>query len=179
MLDAVLSRVVCTLCVSRSKTPVKNTKHQPASISADVSLLCTTYQQTQRRPTIETSIIVCCLLWNKTAHGLHVCKPCVTNRNTSAKLAFTWKQLILAKLDMKWHELPQPVPPRAGQREFKAIGNGGSAFSAAMLAVIEKIVGPVQASCITERPSSKGSYMSVTIGPVSAGTCPSPTCSQL
>ncbi|MEW5304042.1 MAG: hypothetical protein WDW36_006677 [Sanguina aurantia] len=65
-----------------------------------------------------------------------------------------------------WRELDEKVNKYPGQREFKAIGSGGSAFSAAMLAVIEQVVGPVQAECMTERPSSKGSYMSVTIGPV-------------
>jgi putative lipoic acid-binding regulatory protein len=54
-----------------------------------------------------------------------------------------------------------------GYRSFKAIGVGGGAFVQAMVNAVESVIGePVHEECVQERPSSKGSYISVTVGPV-------------
>ena len=54
-----------------------------------------------------------------------------------------------------------------GYRSFKAIGVGGSGFVRAMVSAVESVVAtPVHEECVQERPSSKGSYISVTVGPV-------------
>lgn len=49
------------------------------------------------------------------------------------------------------------------QRAFTAIGSGGSEFKASMIKAVEQVTGPVHVECISERPSSKGSYISVTV----------------
>lgn len=54
-----------------------------------------------------------------------------------------------------------------GHRNFKAIGVGGEDFVQAMTAAVESVLGsPLHEECIQQRPSAKGSYVSVTIGPV-------------
>lgn len=54
-----------------------------------------------------------------------------------------------------------------GYRSFKAIGVGGDGFVRAMVSAVESVVAtPVHEECVQERPSSKGSYISVTVGPV-------------
>lgn len=54
-----------------------------------------------------------------------------------------------------------------GYRSFKAIGVGGGAFVQAMVGAVESVTGEsVHEECVQERPSSKGSYISVTVGPV-------------
>lgn len=50
-----------------------------------------------------------------------------------------------------------------GQRTFKAIGSGGQDFVDAMVACAEKVVGPLHEECVSQRPSTKGNYVSVTI----------------
>ena len=54
-----------------------------------------------------------------------------------------------------------------GYRSFKAIGVGGSEFVQAMKVAVESVLdAPIHEECVQERPSSKGSYISVTLGPV-------------
>ena len=54
-----------------------------------------------------------------------------------------------------------------GHRSFKAIGVGGESFVQAMTLAIESVVGgPIHEECIQQRPSAKGSYISVTLGPI-------------
>ncbi len=54
-----------------------------------------------------------------------------------------------------------------GQRIFKAIGVGGGAFVDSMLSAVERVIGsPIHEESVNSRPSAKGSYISVTIGPV-------------
>ena len=54
-----------------------------------------------------------------------------------------------------------------GQRTFKAIGMGGGAFVDSMLGAVERVIGsPIHEESVNSRPSAKGSYISVTIGPV-------------
>ena len=54
-----------------------------------------------------------------------------------------------------------------GPRNFKAIGVGGEEFVQAMRAAVESVLGsPLHEQCIQQRPSAKGSYVSVTLGPV-------------
>jgi putative lipoic acid-binding regulatory protein len=66
----------------------------------------------------------------------------------------------------KWRELDAQVNQYPGTRTFKAIGAGGAEFAAAMVGVVQGVVGTVHVECITSRPSSQGKYLSVTIGPV-------------
>ena len=50
------------------------------------------------------------------------------------------------------------------QRSFTGIGAGaGDVFRAAMVSTVEAVVGPVHVECVSERASSKGSYLSVTV----------------
>ncbi|GFH05553.1 uncharacterized protein HaLaN_00033 [Haematococcus lacustris] len=53
-----------------------------------------------------------------------------------------------------------------GERTFTAIGLGSDNFPAAMLQVVESVVGPVAPEQLSQRPSSGGAYLSVRIGPV-------------
>ena len=63
--------------------------------------------------------------------------------------------------------VPEQVNTYPGNRSFKAIGVGGAGFVRAMVSAVESVVAtPVHEECVQERPSSKGSYISVTIGPV-------------
>lgn len=53
------------------------------------------------------------------------------------------------------------------EREFKAIGTGGDPFVAAMVAIVEEVTGaPVPPGSISTRPSEKGTYVCVNVGPV-------------
>lgn len=53
------------------------------------------------------------------------------------------------------------------RRTFKAIGEGGDNFKSCMQAAVEDVLGPVGPDRISHRLSSgKGSYISVSIGPV-------------
>jgi putative lipoic acid-binding regulatory protein len=52
------------------------------------------------------------------------------------------------------------------QRTFTAIGRGDAAFRAAMVGAVEQVVGSVHIECVSERSSSRGRYVSVTVGPV-------------
>ena len=54
-------------------------------------------------------------------------------------------------------------------RTFKAIGTGGAAFKASMVSAVSSVVGSVHCECISERNSSSGAYISVTVGPVWVG----------
>ena len=51
-------------------------------------------------------------------------------------------------------------------RGFKAIGLGGDSFVGKMKTAVESIVGPVPEDMVRVRPSSKGKYNAVDIGPV-------------
>jgi putative lipoic acid-binding regulatory protein len=54
-----------------------------------------------------------------------------------------------------------------GQRTFKAIGVGGSDFVQSMVGAVETAVGsPIHEESVQHRLSARGSYISVTIGPV-------------
>jgi len=66
----------------------------------------------------------------------------------------------------KWRQLDSQVNEYPGQQYFKAIGVGGDDFVQAMTACVEEVVGKVHEECVAARPSSKGKYISVTLGPV-------------
>ena len=66
----------------------------------------------------------------------------------------------------KWRELDEQVNQYPGQRTFKAIGVGGDSFVAAMTLCVSNVVGTVHAECVAFKLSSKGNYVSVTVGPV-------------
>lgn len=54
-----------------------------------------------------------------------------------------------------------------GTRSFTAIGMGTPEFKASMVQAVTSVVGePLQPNQLSERPSSKGQYVSLTIGPV-------------
>lgn len=74
--------------------------------------------------------------------------------------------LLTGESEDAWRRLDQKVNKYPIQRSFTAIGTGGQSFKAAMVAVVESVVGPVHCECISERHSSQKSYLSVTIGPV-------------
>lgn len=65
-----------------------------------------------------------------------------------------------------WRDLDSKVNKYPGKRTFTAIGSGGDEFVAAMVAVVERTLGSVESQFISSRPSSKGAYVSVRIGPV-------------
>jgi len=65
-----------------------------------------------------------------------------------------------------WREIDKKVNKYPGQRTFTAIGTGGDLFKSSMVEAVSSVVGTVHQECISERPSSKGSYVSVRIGPV-------------
>ncbi len=52
------------------------------------------------------------------------------------------------------------------QRSFTAIGKGEPDFRDAMVGAVEQVVGVVHTECVSQRSSSKGQYLSVTVGPV-------------
>lgn len=58
---------------------------------------------------------------------------------------------------------PMQVNKYPSVRSFTAIGTGGSEFRTSMVQAVEEIVGPLQADCVIERPSSAGTYVSVKI----------------
>ena len=49
---------------------------------------------------------------------------------------------------------------------FTAIGSGGTDFVDSMVSVVEQHLGPVHLECVSQRSSSNGKYLSVTVGPV-------------
>ncbi len=52
------------------------------------------------------------------------------------------------------------------QRVFKAIGVGEEGFVNEMVTAVSSVTGKITSDCISQRPSAKGKYISVTIGPV-------------
>jgi putative lipoic acid-binding regulatory protein len=69
------------------------------------------------------------------------------------------------------------------QRSFTGIGPGDSKFRHSILQAVESVVGPVHVECMSERSSSKGAYLSVTVSLchpscmfVKAGLTFNPTC---
>ncbi|CAL5219633.1 g1507 [Coccomyxa viridis] len=69
--------------------------------------------------------------------------------------------------EASWRALDEQVNTYPGPRNFKAIGVGGEEFVQAMRAAVESVLGsPLHEQCIQQRPSAKGSYVSVTLGPV-------------
>lgn len=63
----------------------------------------------------------------------------------------------------KWRQLDETVNQYPGQRDFKAIGTGGDDFKKTIVRAVEDIVGPVKAERISERPSSQGNFVSITL----------------
>lgn len=70
---------------------------------------------------------------------------------------------------------PPPAPPRRrcidrrvntypSLRSFTAIGSGGSSFRLSMVSAVQAVVGRVE--LVSQRASSGGRYVSVTVGPV-------------
>lgn len=64
------------------------------------------------------------------------------------------------------------------QRSFTAIGSGGDVFKSLMISSVEDVVGSVHVECISERSSSQGKYVSVTVGPVWVQSCDQVGCSS-
>lgn len=63
-----------------------------------------------------------------------------------------------------WRCIDQKVNSYPSLREFTAIGSGGSSFRQSMVSAVQAVVGPVE--CVTQRCSTGGRYVSVTVGPV-------------
>lgn len=74
--------------------------------------------------------------------------------------------LLTGESEDQWRRLDKKVNKYPIQRSFTAIGTGGQEFRKAMVAAVESVVGQVHYECIAEKHSSKGAYISVTIGPV-------------
>ena len=53
-----------------------------------------------------------------------------------------------------------------GQRTFTAVGSGGDSFTQSMVTAVSSVVGKVAQEQVTQRSSSKGNYVSITVGPV-------------
>ncbi|KAG1660258.1 hypothetical protein FOA52_007656 [Chlamydomonas sp. UWO 241] len=70
-----------------------------------------------------------------------------------------------------WRRLDKKVNKYPIQRTFTAIGSGGDVFKATMVKAVEGVVGTVHQECISDRSSSRGSYISVTVGPVWVESC--------
>jgi len=68
----------------------------------------------------------------------------------------------------QWRKLDEKVNKYPIQRSFTAIGSGGEPFKETMVKAVEEVVGTIHQECISERSSSKGRYLSVTVGPLSA-----------
>jgi putative lipoic acid-binding regulatory protein len=62
--------------------------------------------------------------------------------------------------------IPWQVNTYPGVRSFTAIGSGGEEFRASMLKSVVDVVGTVHYECISQRASTTGKYLSVTVGPV-------------
>ncbi|BDA42443.1 hypothetical protein COCOBI_03-3330 [Coccomyxa sp. Obi] len=89
--------------------------------------------------------------------------------NSSGRIAQT-RNFVLGPSDNSeeaWRALDEKVNTYPGQRTFKAIGVGGGAFVDSMLGAVEGVIGSaIHEESVQSRPSAKGSYVSVTIGPV-------------
>lgn len=79
----------------------------------------------------------------------------------------TGNKLVLGGSDSleKWRELDAKVNTYPTERVFKAIGSGGDEFVDSMVAVIRGVTS-VEDVPAAARPSAKGNYVSVTLGPV-------------
>lgn len=79
----------------------------------------------------------------------------------------TGNKLVLGGSDSleKWRELDAKVNTYPTERVFKAIGSGGDEFVNSMVAVIRGVTSVEDVPAAT-KPSAKGKYVSVTLGPV-------------
>eukprot|EP00232_Nephroselmis_pyriformis_P015966 CAMPEP_0182884100 /NCGR_PEP_ID=MMETSP0034_2-20130328/18786_1 /TAXON_ID=156128 /ORGANISM="Nephroselmis pyriformis, Strain CCMP717" /LENGTH=200 /DNA_ID=CAMNT_0025017271 /DNA_START=113 /DNA_END=715 /DNA_ORIENTATION=- len=68
--------------------------------------------------------------------------------------------------EAKWRELDEKVNEYPCLRGFKAIGSGDGSFVGKMVTAVESVVGDVPEDMVRVRPSSKGKYSAVDIGPV-------------
>ena len=66
--------------------------------------------------------------------------------------------------NMTWEELDERVNEYPSDRKFQAIGEGGDAFVAKIVGLVEEALGrPVDPQNVTSRPSSKGKYVSANV----------------
>lgn len=66
--------------------------------------------------------------------------------------------------NMTWEELDERVNEYPSDRKFQAIGEGGDAFVAKIVGLVEEALGrPVDPRNVTSRPSSKGKYVSANV----------------
>ncbi|KIZ01420.1 hypothetical protein MNEG_6539 [Monoraphidium neglectum] len=63
-----------------------------------------------------------------------------------------------------WRCIDKRVNVYPHLREFTAIGSGGSSFRQSMVNAVQAVVGHVER--VTQRQSTSGRYVSVTVGPV-------------
>ncbi|GAX78253.1 hypothetical protein CEUSTIGMA_g5695.t1 [Chlamydomonas eustigma] len=70
-----------------------------------------------------------------------------------------------------WRRLDKKVNKYPIQRSFTGIGPGDPEFRKSILQAVESVVGPVHVECMSQRASSKGAYLSVTVGPVWIESC--------
>ena len=66
--------------------------------------------------------------------------------------------------NMTWKELDERVNEYPSDRKFQAIGEGGDAFVAEVVGLVEGALGrPVDPAQVTSRPSKKGKYVSASV----------------
>ena len=66
--------------------------------------------------------------------------------------------------NMTWKELDERVNEYPSDRKFQAIGEGGDAFVAEVVGLVEGALGrPVDPAQVTSRPSKKGKYVSANV----------------
>jgi putative lipoic acid-binding regulatory protein len=66
--------------------------------------------------------------------------------------------------NMTWKELDERVNEYPSDRKFQAIGEGGDAFVAEIVRLVEGALGrPVDPARVTSRPSKKGKYVSANV----------------
>ncbi|KAK3244890.1 hypothetical protein CYMTET_45521 [Cymbomonas tetramitiformis] len=75
--------------------------------------------------------------------------------------------MVLGTEGMDWDDMDAKVNEYPLQRDFKAIGKGGDEFVQDMTQLVAGVLGrQIPPELIYTRPSSKGTYLSVTMGPV-------------
>lgn len=75
--------------------------------------------------------------------------------------------MVLGTEGMDWDDIDAKVNEYPLQRDFKAIGKGGEEFAQDMIQLVSGVLGhQIPLELVYTRPSSNGTYLSVTMGPV-------------
>jgi putative lipoic acid-binding regulatory protein len=88
------------------------------------------------------------------------------NRDAGGKVTTVLGDLGQSTLggNLTWQELDERVNEYPSDRKFQAIGEGGEAFVAKIVGLVEEALGrKVDPANVTSRPSSKGKYVSANV----------------